>query len=400
MRCKKVDTKNGQVWECVADAPNDPVTGKRKQIRRRAKTQKEAKSKVEKAIRSLQDDQIDENISKRITFDQAAKHWLHIYRISGVKESTVMVREREIRTLNKHIAKVPIGQITHLRYQKLINKLAPNYARITLQGINNCANMIFKQAIKDKLIKENPALHVTIPKKTQTIEDIETDEIAHKYLERDELEDFFTTVQLMGLENDFEMFNLLAFTGMRSGELLVLKWSDINFETNEISITKTLFNPSGNSKKYKLTPPKTKGSIRKVTVEDEVLSLLKSLQRRQRKFNMKYRSEIEDFHDADFVFAKKNGYPYNLHFLLSRMNRLIKFTDIKKHATPHIFRHTHISMMAEAGIDLPTIMDRVGHEDINTTNKIYTHVTKKMKQDASDKVRNVYKNLLDNMVSE
>ncbi|WP_342068368.1 tyrosine-type recombinase/integrase [Virgibacillus chiguensis] len=80
-------------------------------------------------------------------------------------------------------------------------------------------------------------------------------------------------------------------------------------------------------------------------------------------------------------------------------NRLLEYTNITKKATPHIFRHTHISMMTEAGIDLATIMEKVGHEDMKTTMKIYTHVTNKMKKDASAKVRTLYKDALSNLIS-
>jgi len=69
------------------------------------------------------------------------------------------------------------------------------------------------------------------------------------------------------------------------------------------------------------------------------------------------------------------------------MERLLKKTSIKKEATPHIFRHTHISMLAEAGVDLKTIMQRVGHDDPETTLRIYTHVTEKMRKDANEKIR-------------
>ncbi|WP_236809623.1 tyrosine-type recombinase/integrase [Bacillus glycinifermentans] len=67
------------------------------------------------------------------------------------------------------------------------------------------------------------------------------------------------------------------------------------------------------------------------------------------------------------------------------MERLLEKTSIMKHATPHILRHTHISMLTEAGVDLPTIMKRMGYDDIRTTMKIYTHVTEKMKEDAPKK---------------
>jgi len=76
------------------------------------------------------------------------------------------------------------------------------------------------------------------------------------------------------------------------------------------------------------------------------------------------------------------------------MNRLLKKTSIKKHATPHIFRHTHISMLAEAGVDINTIMKRVVHDDMNTTMKIYTHVTEKMKKNATEKIKNHFGGIL------
>lgn len=85
------------------------------------------------------------------------------------------------------------------------------------------------------------------------------------------------------------------------------------------------------------------------------------------------------------MFSRPNGYPFIQKNIIIRMNRLFEYTNITKKATPHIFRHTHISMMTEARIDLATIMEKVGHEDIKTktTMKIYTHVTNKMKKDAS-----------------
>ncbi|WP_449354395.1 tyrosine-type recombinase/integrase [Virgibacillus natechei] len=66
--------------------------------------------------------------------------------------------------------------------------------------------------------------------------------------------------------------------------------------------------------------------------------------------------------------------------IVTQMARLLEYTNIEKKATPHIFRHTHISMLAEADVDLATVMERVGHDDPQTTLKIYTHVTKKMKK--------------------
>lgn len=76
------------------------------------------------------------------------------------------------------------------------------------------------------------------------------------------------------------------------------------------------------------------------------------------------------------------------------MDRLLLKTSITKRATPHIFRHTHISMLAEAEVDLKTIMERVGHDDAKTTLKIYTHVTKNMKKNATERIMKHFSDVL------
>lgn len=73
----------------------------------------------------------------------------------------------------------------------------------------------------------------------------------------------------------------------------------------------------------------------------------------------------------------------------------MKYIDIKKKLTPHSFRHSHISMMTEAGIDLPTIMQHVGHQDPDTTLKVYTHVTEKMKNKSIKNVAAKHSHLLE-----
>ncbi len=145
---------------------------------------------------------------------------------------------------------------------------------------------------------------------------------------------------------------------------------------------------------YELTTPKTDGSIRLISMEQSVMDMLRKVVQENDKHKMQYRTLIEDYHDKGFVFARANGFPIVTKTILTRMNRLMRKTSIKKYATPHIFRHTHISMLAEAGVDIATIMKRVGHEDIDTTMQIYTHVTDKMKKDATEKISNLYGNIL------
>ncbi|MEK5318949.1 site-specific integrase [Paenibacillus sp. FSL L8-0644] len=212
----------------------------------------------------------------------------------------------------------------------------------------------------------------------------------NKYLE------IFVEYSILHLEqaDDIEIFHLLAFSGIRSGELCALKDTDFNFELNELRITKTLYNPDNNMRKYILTPPKSTGSIRKFNIIDNVMNLLQRHIVKQQAFRLECKKLFDDYHENNFVFAHKNGYPLIQKNILIRMERILKKTSIKKKATPHIFRHTHISMLTEAEVDIKTIMKRVCHDDAKTTLKVYTHVTEKMKKNANEKIKNHFADIL------
>ena len=90
------------------------------------------------------------------------------------------------------------------------------------------------------------------------------------------------------------------------------------------------------------------------------------------------------YKDRGYIFTSKNGYPYDLSYI-NRILRKINIGD--KRITSHIFRHTHISLLAELNTPLKAIMQRVGHNDPNTTLSIYTHVTNKMKSELVNKLK-------------
>lgn len=89
-----------------------------------------------------------------------------------------------MKILNRFFAKSPISSITPVKYQLMIIEISPEYARTTVQGVNTTTGMMFRQAIKDKILKNNPQDGVVIPKKRRTVEEIETDSLNDEYLER------------------------------------------------------------------------------------------------------------------------------------------------------------------------------------------------------------------------
>lgn len=365
----------------------DPKTGKRKQKEIGGfATKEEAEAEAKRIQYELQTGTYIEE--KDITFEQFAEEWLTGYENTGkVKISTIRVRKHEISRLLPYFGKLKMKDITRKQYQDALNDLfRQGYADNTIDGVHRTGRMIFKKAIEYEIIRNDPTEYATLPKRQATVEDLENETEIPKYLEKDELAHFLRTAKDHGLDRDYIMFITLAYTGMRVGELCALKWSDIDFAEQTISITKTYYNPRNVIKDYTLLTPKTKTSRRVIDVDQFVLDELERHQAQQKIIQMRYRNT---YYDKDFVFAQQDeqyaGYPAYPKLLGIRMARLLKIANLNPNLTPHSLRHTHTSLLAEAGVSLEQIMQRLGHSDDETTKNIYLHVTKPKKKEASQK---------------
>jgi len=252
--------------------------------------------------------------------------------------------------------------------------------------------MIFRKALELELIKKDPTEFAYVKKNKKTVEQLEEEEVP-KYLEKEELALLLETAKASGLEHDYLVFLILAYTGIRVGELVALKWKDVDFKNHTISITKTYYNPNNNTFEYQLVTPKTRKSRRKIIVDEEIIHKLKE----HKKVQEQIIERIGDtYHNNDFIFAKMErqyGYPIVIKTVQNRMARLLKMANLNLELTPHSLRHTHTSLLAEAGVALEQIMDRLGHTDDKTTKIVYLHVTQEMKKEASQKFSELMRSL-------
>ncbi|XXS40885.1 site-specific integrase, partial [Staphylococcus aureus] len=166
-----------------------------------------------------------------------------------------------------------------------------------------------------------------------------------------------------------EVFSTLAYTGCRAGEILALKWSDIDFENNTISITKTYYNPNNNKKKFQILPPKTESSIGKISVDPNVIKVL-----RDYKINVQNNWKNELYNDNHC-----NEKTINVD-----TNHYVTYQHTQNIST-HSFRYTHCALLIESGVHIKEIQERLRHKDINTTMNIYAKITNSYKKDASHK---------------
>ncbi|MEK4113261.1 tyrosine-type recombinase/integrase [Paenibacillus sp. FSL M7-1414] len=379
--------QKGKGWQYTVNVGIDPATGARIQ-----KSKGGFKSdKLAYKAGVLLEEEIANGLytsDKGMTFEELKDEWFEMYRTSGkVKISSVRIREYESNKLLPFFAKLKVKDITKKMYQSAINKLhEEGLAHITLSGIQSTGKMIFKRAMEKDIIKVDPTQYSYIPKTQKSVEEIEAEEEAVKYLEKEELALLLKTAATKGGPQDYVIFMLLSYTGMRLGELISLKWRDVDFEEGVISITKTCYNPKGKIKDYKLIPPKTMKSKRKIEIDLFVVQELKNHMHWQKEIKMANRKR---YHDEGFVIARTDaefaGYPEIAKAIQVKMRRFMKSAGLNPSLTPHSLRHTHTSLLAEARVDLQEIMDRLGHKDDNTTRNVYLHVTKTKKKEAAQK---------------
>lgn len=374
---------NKTTWRCTGDGPRNPSTGKRRQITRRGKSKSEAREKVEKAIAELKKAYI---FDAKITFDEFSQDWLKLYRMKGNKETTNEHRAYCISLLNRYLAKKKITAISTIELQGILNHLFENGTAFnTLRGTHNAAKMIFAYAKETGLIEMNPVEATFVPKKKMTLEEVSNEETAKLYLETDELMDFLSYADKHRNIMYRTLIYTIAFTGMRPGEAVALKYEDVDLEKKVIHINKTVYAKKSIRGDFELTPPKTFGSIRSVDIDDIVVEKLKHLYQWR---------EDREWIKSDFVFGDKEGIPPTVKMLNQTVRRLGALTNINKQFRTYILRHTHISLLAEAGVDLNFIMNRVGHKSSDTTTKIYLHVTSGMRAAATDKMHVKFTELL------
>jgi integrase len=383
----------GAKWEFRVDIGINPKTGRRKQKSKGGfKTRAEAVAAATKIYSEIVNGTYV--AEKNVIFKDFAEQWLKMYEASGkVRNSTIDIRRDKLKLIVDYFAHLKIKDITKINYQEMLDDLKrKGYARKTISSAHETGRLIFQKAREMEIMGTDPTAYAKVPVFQQTVEQIEGETDIPKYLEKEELANFLQAAKDKRKLKFYVGFLTLAYTGLRIGELCVLKWKDIDFKDQKISVSKTLY-CKGPITNYKLNPPKTKESKRIIDVDKIVLDELERLKVQQNIMNMKTRDK---YHDEDFVFTqdlKYPGYPENPYKFERCMTRILKIAGLNESPTPHSLRHTHTSLLAEAGVDLELIMERLGHKSDRVTREIYLHVTKTRKKEASQKFAELMKGL-------
>ena len=372
--------KDGR-WEVRATAGMDYNTGKPKRISRYAKTKPEAVKllhELEYQIHHMkQIDPTSTTLLEWLTF------WLQTYKASSIKQSTYVSYQTYI---NNHIAvafpKMKLKDLTTRNLQEFYNfKLASGLSPKSILNIHRCLHNALKQAVLEHYIPFNPSDAVVLPKCVKP-------EIAVLTCEEQ--------AQLINTSYRFRygiLIRLALSTGMRLGEILGLKWKNIDLKSNIIFVRQTLnrlnkidYNGIGTKTEIVIQTPKTQKSIRSIPI----IGYMKYELPQWRKIQQLEKAAAGTaYQDLDFVAANPLGGYIEPRTFKDYYNEILAASGIG-HFTFHALRHTFCTRALENGIDPITVSSYMGHYSAAFTLDTYGHVLDKHKHEEITKMEHLF----------
>ena len=311
---------------------------------------------------------------KKITLNDWFATWMEEYKKNQVKKGTYTSYQNYYKcAIKEKLGDKLISDIRGEHIQKLYNDLVEEeYTLSSIKVIKAILNSSLKQAVKNGLIERNPVPLATLPRQ-QAKKDRQAMTKEQQALFMEHAKDSYL----------YNLFAVMLRTGMRSGEILGLKYTDIDKKKNVIHVQRTLFYVNGEG--YIEDAPKTKTSLRDVPLTAATRERLED----QRKY---WGFQVERL--DRYLFCNENGDPLSRARIQREIDQITKRITAAGHEFPHItahvFRHTFATRAIEAGMQPQVLKTILGHSSLAMTMDLYSHVLPDTKADEMEIIANVF----------
>ncbi|MDR4887550.1 tyrosine-type recombinase/integrase [Fredinandcohnia sp. QZ13] len=312
-----------------------------------------------------------------VPFDNYFKQWVDLYK-KKVAHSTRLHYNYTARAIKEYFGSTPLQKITHNHYQEFLNEFGEGKSKQTVEKVNSHIRSCLKYAVRDQIIPynftEGTILYFTTQAKKAN----------DKYLDVKESEILFNEL-LKKLSSGLGYYILLlALTsGLRYEELVGLTVNDFDFNSNTININKTWGYNNRMPKGF--GPTKNESSNRTISIDEITMNEFKKLLK-----------TLKPNSDKLVFFSPSSKYKVISNTLA---NKLLKKTLTNLGLNPitvHGLRHTHASVLLSHGVSIYYVSKRLGHKDVETTHKHYTHLTKELHEKDSKNTVAIFNNMKDN----
>lgn len=370
MNIKEVIKKDGtKVYRSNVYLGVDSITGKKVKTTITGRTKKEVKAKAQQAQSNFKTN--GSTVFKRVevtTYRELTDLWLENYQMTVKPQTLVSTRQ----FLKNHILPVfgdmQLDKIHIAHIQSWVNKLA---FKLVNYGVAASINKrILQYGVSMQLIPFNPAREVILPRPQKAGAN------RIKFIDKEDLKTFLDYMERLAptaynYYYDSVLYKLLLATGCRYGEAVALEWSDIDFDSATISITKTY-----NRIVKQVGTPKSKAGIRTISIDNKTILMLKQYRNRQRQAFMEIGSPA-----PALVFSTTISQYPNSDARTKSLRYRCKEAGIPQF-TFHAFRHTHASLLLNAGIGYKELQHRLGHATLAMTMDTYSHLSKEKEKEA------------------
>ena len=336
-----------------------------------AKTQKELLAKLHRDMEGFQDMELTED--SRMTLGEWLERWMEDYGAATLRPNTLRSYEQFIRCYIKpYLGDKIVSRVTRMDIQKLYRKLKhegrvrehPEHGHelsdTMVLRIHAMLHRCLKDAEAAHVIARNPTDGAVVPKASYRPKQI---------LTKEQMATFLAAVDRNEIWRDF--FYTELTTGLRRGELLGLKWTDVDAENRTLAVTKQVNRING---ELVVSPPKTRNSVRTLALPQQAVDLLIAEHKKHSRNPYMFPSpKTETMYDPD-AFRRTH-------------DKILKAIGAE-HIRFHDLRHTFATLSLKSGVDVKTLSGALGHYSAGFTLNTYTHATAQMKQDAADTIGN------------
>jgi integrase len=332
-----------------------------------AKTKNEAQKILRQALHARDAGNLSD--ARGLTVGEFLDQWLAEVVKPNVRPWTSKGYEVHVRMhLKPAIGRIPLERLTPLQVQQLINqKQREGLQPKTIRYIRGTLRAALNEAVRWELLAKNPAALVTTPR-------VEQYEI--KPFTPQEARVFLNAIKGDRLE---ALYSVALTMGLRQGEALGLRWSDVDLELGYLRITKQLQRINGETK---LVEPKTARSRRSIAMPKTIVEELRSHRERQ---NAERRIADDKWNDSGLVFCGQLGQPLDATGLSKAFHEHLARAGLADRRF-HDLRHSCATLLLVQGVSPRIVMDVLGHSQISLTMNTYSHVIPEMRRQAADRM--------------
>ncbi|MCT4612496.1 MAG: site-specific integrase [Clostridia bacterium] len=354
-------SKKNNKWYIVVDI--GMVEGKRKQKWFSGyDRKKDAEKDLPEILKRIQDNMFSD--PKNMTVNDLLEEWYKTKKLT-IRKSTIRSYETIISRIRDDVGTVKLKQLKPMHIQQFYNRLLEKISVKTVKNTHGVLHTALKHAVKMGLIPTNPTEFVDLPKYKKPEISVFTKEQINLFLDYIKDEEYYLS------------FLLALTTGIRKGELLGLKYEDIDTAENVINIRRA-------RQREGMTELKTEKSRRKVAVPPYVMAEILKNKKEHKTKHSKFFANL--YEENDFVCKHNYGVPYHVNYLSKKLHQLCDELNFNK-IRFHDLRHSHATLLVSSGVNLKIVQDRLGHSTISTTADVYSHPDVKAQADA---IKNIF----------